>query len=112
MTLPKKNTRRITVDGVDYFWHRNWRWVGKHSHWIVVQRSDSKGQLLFVDPYHHDLSWGPAAVAEAIGFALANGWQPLSRQPAFRVAYNGREFFVTTRVTPGSSHSADQTLSY
>lgn len=68
MTLPKNNRREITVDNRLYHWTpgRNW----DHGN-IVIQHSSGVGARIIIDPIG---IMRPVAVAEAIRFALANGW--------------------------------------
>lgn len=97
MTMPRKGTRRITVDGVAYRWrHRSRRSVTEaraRPLTFAVEREDAPGRLLSVTlgewlPLSHyccpDCSPDefmpepitPARVAEAVRAALADGWDP------------------------------------
>jgi hypothetical protein len=86
MAFPKKNTRSIIVDSITYLWHRNHDFE-IHTSWIVVQQKDIRGQLLLVDAYHSP-GFGPAAVADAIRYALLQGWHSAMRGKPFRVFYD------------------------
>jgi hypothetical protein len=90
--------RPITVDGRCF----RWRFDGR----LVVIPADRSGPQLRVD-------WGwrdwlepegrgpepsvvtPSFVAEAVRFALANGWQPERTGPPFRLGFGACCFRVT-----------------
>lgn len=98
MTMPRKGTRRITVDGVAYRWrHRSRRSTTEARSRTVpltfaVEREDAPGRLLSVTlgdrlPLSHyccpDCSdefmpepITPARVAASIRTALDRGWEP------------------------------------
>src|SRR5438128_348413 len=98
MTLTKKNTRRITIAGEEYLWHLNRRFENRSS-WIVIQHSCYSDQLLCLNPYSHDLLIGPGAVAEAIRFALNNGWTPQTKAAPMYLDYE-RENFIIVKGDP------------
>jgi hypothetical protein len=50
--------------------------------------------LLCLDPLHPDFKIGPKAVAEAIRFAKAHGYQPTRRCKPMRLTSDGRGFTV------------------
>jgi len=51
--------------------------LGSAHRWIVVRREAfGSGQLLMVDPYHHDLLPSRGSVSKAVRFALSHGWRP------------------------------------
>ena len=90
MAFPRKHTRRISVGGIPYAWHLNRDWDVR-TRWIVVRRQVyGAGQLLMVDPYHHDLLPTGGAVGGAIRFALKNGWRPELKAPPLRLSFAGR----------------------
>ncbi|CAL9534056.1 hypothetical protein SUDANB121_04118 [Nocardiopsis dassonvillei] len=101
MTMPRKGTRRITVDGVAYRWRHRSRTrgysAGARTLTFAVEREDAPGRLLAVTladrvPAGRPCCPGcaadnadaepitPARVAEAVRTALADGWDP--RGPA------------------------------
>jgi hypothetical protein len=91
MAFPVKNTRRLTVDGIAYAWHLNKDWDVR-DRWLVVRRQSSgSGQLLMINPYHHDLLPTKGTVSRAIRFALANGWQPECKASPLRLIFAGSE---------------------
>jgi len=91
MAFPRKDTRRISVDGIPYVWHLNKDWDVR-TRWIVIRRQISgAGQLLMVDPYHHDLLPTRGAVGGAIRFALKSGWRPERKAAPLRLTFAGRE---------------------
>jgi hypothetical protein len=88
MTWPKKDTRKITIDGQLYLWHLNSDWF-YHNEWIVIKQAGTQGQLLLVNPYHHDLPMGPKTVQMAVEFAHSVGWTPSAKKPPIKLRYNG-----------------------
>ena len=106
MALPRKNTHTIVVRGEIYLWHRSRRFE-THNRWTAIRKKDTEGQLLLLDPYHHDLSFGAGAVHKAIEFALAHGWTPERKGKPVKVRYKGddcqgEQFTV---LPPGASIS-------
>jgi len=91
MAFPRKDTRRLSVDGIPYVWHLNKDWDVR-TRWIVVRREVfGAGQLLMVDPYHHDLLPTRGTVSRAIQFALSHGWHPERKAAPLRLSFAGRE---------------------
>ena len=89
MAFPKKDTRRLTVDGVPYQWHLDADWDSRNR-WIVVGRKiPGAGQLLMINPYHHDFLPTRGAVSRAVRFALDHGWNPESRSAPLRLTFAG-----------------------
>jgi len=81
------------VDGEVYCWHLkvDVEWCLR---WIYVSRADFIGQLLCLDPSHAKFKIGPKAVAEAIRFAKAHGYQPGQRCKPMRLTSDGNTFTV------------------
>jgi hypothetical protein len=91
MAFPRKNTRRLSVDGISYEWHLNEDW-DRRTRWIVVRREAcGAAQLLMVNPYHHDLLPSRGTVSKAVRFALGHGWRPEHKGPPVRLTFAGRE---------------------
>jgi len=91
MAFPRKNTRRLSVDGIPYAWHLNDDW-DRRTRWIVVRREVcGAGQLLMIDPYHHDLLPTRGTVSKAVRFALSHGWRPERKGSPLRLTFAGRE---------------------
>ncbi len=90
MTLPKKGSRRITVDGVTYRWAiRKKPTYGEYLKWggirAVVELFDSPESILAIDfpfarPDAHGFQNGhsvtPAMIAESIRQSVSDGWDP------------------------------------
>ena len=93
MTLPKKQIRKITVDGEEYLWQLSQRFETRTS-WIVIQHSHQAHQLLCLNSYSHDLPIGPNIVAEAIRFALRNGWAPHLKAAPMYLDYRQEQFAI------------------
>ena len=81
MAWPKKNTRRVVIDGEVYQWH--WDPNKALYSWIVIGKQSADGQLLFLDPYW--LSTTPGQICQAISFALASGWEPHQKKKPLRL---------------------------
>jgi|SRR5688572_705258 len=94
MSFPRRNTRRISVDGVVYQWHLDSDFDARFDAWIVIGQKGQTGQLLFLDPYHPKFVIGPRAVAEAIRFARAHGWQPAVPRKQMLLGSNGANFTI------------------
>ena len=89
MAFPKKHTRHLSVDGTRYLWHLNKDWDVR-TRWIVVQRDGCVGgQLLMVDPYHHDLLPSRGTVSRAVRFAMCHGWRPECKAPPLQLRFTG-----------------------
>jgi hypothetical protein len=96
MTMPKKGTHQIVVDGTAYRWR-----IGKREQdgglamgdRIVVQAADGKGSILT-----YNLPWDfcdepaltPRHVAEFIQNALSVGWKPDQAGPPFDYPFTPR----------------------
>ncbi len=91
MTVRRKGSRRITVEGVEYLWRfprkPRHEWDGNCGVWLTVQRADRAGSVLALhSPHRHPAvaqGWSspvvavlPSQVADAIRRALAEGWRP------------------------------------
>lgn len=94
MSFPKRNTRQITVDGVVYQWHLDSDFDTRFDAWIVIGQKGQSGQLIFLDPYHPQFLIGPRAVAEAIRFAQANGWQSTVPRKQMCLGSDGTRFTI------------------
>ena len=94
MTLPKKSTRSIVVDGHTYLRHFEF---GK-SGWMAIQDKDLGGQLLLAYPFPL-VSAGLAS--RAIRFALGAGWKPGSAAVPLQVGCgNNFDFQVLPPMDP------------
>ncbi len=91
MAFTKKHTYTIVVQGDTYSWHRSRRFEW-HNRWTAIRKKDSEGQLLLLDPYHHDFTLGAGDVAKAIAFALGHGWTPERKGKPMKLRYNGDDF--------------------
>ncbi|GAA0575421.1 hypothetical protein GCM10009546_42510 [Actinomadura livida] len=98
MTLAKKGSRHIVLDGSTYRWKVRGRptysqGLGESPLTFVVEAADTKGALLVVSlPCAHPSNWLlllptgavlPRTVSKAIRQALASGWTPTEPGPAF-----------------------------
>jgi hypothetical protein len=73
MAWPKKGTRTIVVDDEPYLWHYN-----AHCPWCSddVYTAGRAGDpyVLFIDPFPWVAEMGPKYVAQAIHWAVSQGW--------------------------------------
>lgn len=103
MTLPRKGSRTITVDGCDYRWV-----VSADSGFmlLVVERDNGTGQRMEASFGYGDRDGGqdhevtPAVVGRAIALALQEGWRPNGTGMPFRLAD------AETRLWPRDANSA------
>ena len=102
MALPKKGTRIIDVEGVLYLYHSRFSY-DTGNRWTVVQKKDTAGQILCLDPF--SIPFGPAGVRKAIEFALAHGWAPEAKGKPLKLRYNGDNFDgeLFTILPPGTT---------
>ncbi|MBN1568440.1 MAG: hypothetical protein JXA73_11395 [Acidobacteria bacterium] len=96
MTFPGKDTRAVCVDAVQYIWHLNRRWETKNSWIVIAKKGCENNQLLFLDPYHHDILPTRKTISSAIQFALVHGWDPSRKGMRMRLAYDGHSFEILT----------------
>lgn len=84
MSLARKGTRLMTVDGARY------RWVvaadDEPGLGIVVESADSVGQRM-VTWVEHGTTISPWLVREAVLHALSKGWHPQERGPELRFRF-------------------------
>ncbi|WP_119728837.1 hypothetical protein [Thermomonospora amylolytica] len=100
MTLARKGTRRIVVDGVEFRWKVRHKptydqGIGSDPLTFVAELAEYSGALLVVSlPYPHPGNWLelpsvpvlPRTVATAIRLAMERGWQPSRPGPAFELS--------------------------
>jgi hypothetical protein len=100
MTLARKGSRTIVVDGITYRWKVRHRptypqGLGWTPLSYVAEQSGRSGALLVVTvPWAHPGNWvgmesaaiRPAMVAQAIRMAKTHGWRPDLPGPAFTLA--------------------------
>lgn len=85
MGMPKRGTRRITVDGVAYRWVARNRPEGVR---VVVQSVEPPGAVLVLRSGQNLAATHvlPSRVTAAIRDARSAGWEPLQAGPTFEVA--------------------------
>ena len=75
MAWPKKGTRKITVDGITYLWH-----YSDHcpmcSNDVLTVGIAGRPYVLYIDPFPWNFEIKPSAIAEAIQWAINEGWSP------------------------------------
>jgi hypothetical protein len=113
MTMPKRGSRLIEVDGARYRWAVSHRIdprcaadlrSGHQYLTVLVEREGAPGALAQASVRLADRGAvvGPAVVAELIRHAVENGWRPLER-PGVRVVGLDRmcDEFLPCDVGPG-----------
>jgi hypothetical protein len=75
MAWPKKGTRTLTVDGVEYLWHHSGH-CPACSDEVYTMGMAGRPFVLFIDPlpWHFELT--PSSMITAIRWAIHNGWTP------------------------------------
>jgi len=86
MAMPRKKTRRITVDTVEYRWalSNNTGAMGNGDYYVIVELADSPAGKLLSKPTAIDQDFGddydytitPTLIASGIRKAIGNGWVP------------------------------------
>jgi len=102
MALPRKDRRRIVVDGVRYNWRVSETHRPSNPHpcdvRLYVEHSEHPAGLLLAsfDTPHARWVWGfpdhtyavtPAIVRHVIGYALSHGWAPASARGTFTISH-------------------------
>ncbi|MFN7290805.1 MAG: hypothetical protein ACK5YR_05190 [Pirellula sp.] len=83
MTLPKRNRRKVTAAGIDFYWCKGAR--GDNGRGVAsIQHISGKGSMLMIDPFGQIRG---DIVPAAIEFAMQHGWKPLESGPPFWIAY-------------------------
>jgi hypothetical protein len=75
MPWPKKGTRKIIVDGVEYLWHYSAH-CPMCSDDVFTVGIQGNPYVLFIDPFPYNFELKPSCVANAIRWATNNGWTP------------------------------------
>ena len=75
MAWPKKGTRKLTVNNEVYLWHYSGH-CPLCSKDVFTIGMAGKPYVLFIDPFPHAFEMTPASVAQAIQWAVENGWTP------------------------------------
>lgn len=88
MAWPKKGTRKITVDGVNYLWHYSAHCPLCSDDVFTVGIAGSP-YVLFIDPFPWNFELKPSSIASAIRWATENGWTP-AQGPTRGMSYDDR----------------------
>lgn len=95
MAIPKKDSRKITIDGINYRWKVHWR-DSKMS--TAVELYDNPQSVLqitfpwipkkdFWDWYEIPAIITPKIIANCIKSALSQGWKPTEKGKTFQFAH-------------------------
>ncbi|MFW2177290.1 MULTISPECIES: hypothetical protein [unclassified Moraxella] len=107
MSIPKKGSRKIVVNDVEYRWrvrHKTdyWNLMSGDGLNFAVEKQENGNCVLHVmlDGFGHFGSWAdnletlvitPKLVAQAIEIALEKGWQPEQNGKTFELSLNSEE---------------------
>lgn len=92
MTWPKKGTHQVSLrNGQSFLWHLDADWEYE-TRMIRVKEDGTDGQVLVLDPYHHDFLPTRTQVRRAIRDAFRAGWQPATRRPPLEMVFDGERF--------------------
>lgn len=97
MAFPKKDTRKLLYNNIQYLWHLKSDWDKKNRSIIIAQVGYDSGQLILVDPYHHDFIPDKKHISFAIQFALSHGWNPAEKGKNIQLAFDGKCFYQDER---------------
>ncbi|QIF02049.1 hypothetical protein [Roseimicrobium sp. ORNL1] len=75
MAWPKKGTRKIVVDGVEWLWHYSAHCYLCSNDVVTVGQAGSPHHLFF-DTFSRDFEHTPGHVAASLRWALSQGWNP------------------------------------
>lgn len=75
MVWPKKGTRKISVDSVTYLWHYSAH-CPMCSNDVLTVGITGMPYVLYIDPFPWNFEIKPSAIAEAIQWAVNEGWSP------------------------------------
>jgi len=93
MAWPKKETRKIVIDGDDFLWHYDacCPWCSDD---VYTAGQSGQPYVLFIDPYPYAATIGPGYVAKAIMWAILQGWST-SKGPtkSMSIVSETEEFF-------------------
>ncbi|MEO1333807.1 MAG: hypothetical protein AAFV32_09845 [Myxococcota bacterium] len=104
MAWPKKGTRKVTVDGIDYLWHFSGHCLLCSEKVITIGREGAPF-VLFLDPYAWHFEFRPRSVVEAVKWATSKGWSVVDGPTrSLSVGEDGRFLWLTG---PGSHRSCD-----
>ncbi len=92
MAWPKKGTRKISVDGVDYLWHYSGCCL-YCSEDVFTIGLPGKPYVLYIDPFSWNFEIKPSNIANAIRWAVNNGWTP-EKGPIKAMSFDRNDAFV------------------
>ena len=75
MAWPKKNTRKITVNGIEFLWHLSKNSIDSKET-LITAGSQHDRFFLFIDPYPWEFEIKPAHISAAVEWASKQGWNP------------------------------------
>ena len=101
MAIPKKGSRSIHVDGVDYRWliRRKPAYAQAELHIAIEAKHNPGATLLIQSERPHPQHWEteeimpvtPSDIEDWIGSAIEAGWQPRVPCPTFVITEPGNE---------------------
>ena len=100
--MKKTQKRKIVVNGTAYEWCLRGNKIWRDTDHITIYSPTSTGAPIYLDPYPWGLEIRPRTIADAIKFALKNGWEPEKKGRPFRIGYLHDTFVV---LPDGSKNS-------
>ncbi|MBD1545260.1 hypothetical protein [Roseibium aggregatum] len=101
MAIPRKGSRKITVEGEDYRWLVRRKATisqtdyGSGKIHVAIEHATEKGATLHIESgrHPHPKDWGtlsvepvtPSDIARWISVAIQQGWEPKNAGPTFRI---------------------------
>ena len=108
MSLRKKGSRRLIIDGTSYLWQVR---ENQDCKTLAIQAED-QGQSLIAGFHEWNYSFfervtiTPSIIKIIIQHALRNGWQPTESGPSFYLSFS-RETEEMLGLEPGSIYSEE-----
>ena len=94
--MTRRATREITVEGRQYFWVLDGNSItdqNRERH-IKVHVAETTKRLLYIDPTPWHFKVTPKMVAEAIRYAISQGWEPGEAGKEMYISMKEDQFYV------------------
>ena len=75
MAWPRKGTRKLAINDVQYLWHYNGHCPLCSAALFTIGRAENRF-VLYIDPRPWGFELRPASVVSAVKWALDQGWSP------------------------------------
>lgn len=104
MAWPKKGTHKIVVDGTSFLWHYSGH-CPSCSNAVITVGVEGDRFYLYVYPFPWNFEFRPAAIADAIRWAIANDWTSYAG-PTRAMAFDDK-LNCNVWLPDGARHLAD-----